>query len=355
MDAKSSRIKRPTSMDVARLAGVSKTTVSLVINNSPTANISQETRARIHDAIAQLDYHPHEMARNLSNKASHILNAAFPDAKNPHFLQIFEGIEAYAKSEGYGVFLSFTQFDLQEEKRCFDWLKQKRNDALIISSSTGKILIDEIRAIRDYGYVVTTLTPSVPQMYDATIDSVVSEPRRGEGLLLDHLIELGHRHVGYIYGVTNHDILDERLKACLEAQRERGLPVVADWICRCGPTQEEGYKATKALLEQCEGKERPTALIVVNDLLASAVLNALFGVHISVPAEMSVASFDNIPSAAYTIPPLTTVDYDAYALGEQAARLTIERLAHLDRPPVYSQLPARLIIRDSTGSAPAKK
>lgn len=345
------RLNRPTLQDVARVAGVSLTTVSFVINDVTNAGISEETRIRVNDAIAQLDYHPNEAARSLRSSATQILGLAAPEANNEHHQQTADGVETYARDQGYTVFRCITHFNVGEEQRCFQFLKQRRFDALILSLSTGGMLLDEIRTLRQQGYVITGLGFSLK---DVATDNVHVEAESGEKQLIEHLVSLGHRRIGYIYGVADQHIFGERLNACLRVQRTLGIPIVEPWICRCGPLPEDSYRAVEQLLSRCsdEKSERPTALVVVNDLLSSAVLAALFAAGISVPAQMSVASFDNTPMSRYLLPPLTTVDCNAYAMGEHAARLTIERLALPQRPYEDVSTPARLIIRQSTGSAP---
>jgi len=348
--AKSARVKRPTSRDVAHLAGVSQTTVSFVINGVTTAGISEETRARVYDAIARLDYYPNESARSLRSQATHMISLVVPEAHNEHHQQTAAGVEAYARSSGYSVFRLISNFDANEERIGFQLLKQRRFDALILSLSTGGVLIDEIRALRSQGYVLTGLGYALQAI---ETDNVRVEARSGERQLLQHLQALGHRRIGYIYGVADQKVFRERLDSCLAMQRELGIPIVESWIRRCGPMLEEGYRATQDLLAVCAGKERPTALIVVNDLLSNAVFAALSEARISIPAEMSVASFDNTPLSQYMQPSLTTVDCNAYTMGEHAARLTIERLAQPQRPYEYVEVPARLVVRQSTGHAPS--
>lgn len=353
-DTQSSRklaARRPTSEDVARLAGVSRATVSFVMNDVQSASISKETQARVWEAIAQLDYHPHEAARNLRSQSSRILAAAIPDASNPHYLQLFSGVEAYAKEKGYSVFLSTTNFKAEEEKRCFDWLKQKRSDALIMISEMERTLLEELRTIHQHKYIVTSVGSAIVNKLDLDIDSIITTPRLGEQLMLEHLASLGHRRIGYIYGVANMNTLGDRLTTCLEIQQAMGIPVVEKWIRACDPSQAGAYQATQLLLDTFSPAELPTALIVVNDLLATAVLAALAAAHVAVPAQISVIGFDNIAPAAYTVPALTTIDNDGFHLGWEAARITIERLNMPDRPSVRQELSSKLVVRQSTGPA----
>jgi DNA-binding LacI/PurR family transcriptional regulator len=337
------RIRRPTSLDVARLAGVSQTTVSFVMNGVVDAGIAEETRIRVLEAINQLDYHPHEAARNLRNRSSRILGMAIPET-NPHLLEIAMGAEDYAQDKKYGLFLSITDFLASKEQRSLEWLQQQRYDALILMSRNKIVLQEEIYDLRKKGYPITILGFPGPG-----IDSVLVDERQGQDELLRHLVALGHQRIGYIYGVADQNLFNERLVGCLTMQQALGLPVTERFIRRCGPTMNDGYAATLALLADCAGTERPTALIVVNDTLAGATLAALYSVGLSVPTDMSVASFDNTPNSAFTLPPLTTVDCEARVIGAEAARLTIERLLAPERPPESIYTRSKLIIRASTG------
>ena len=343
------RVKRPTSLDVARLAGVSHTTVSFVINDVTSAGISEETRARVLQAVAQLDYHPHEAARSLRSKASHILGVAIPEY-NPHHLEIAAGIDHYAQEHGYNTSLFITDFTLKKELQCLQWLKQRRFDALVLSPGTGSQVTDELHFLAKQGYPITMIG-----IQDRVLDGVGIEKNVGEQQLLQHLADLGHRTIGYIYGVADQEIFGGRLAACLQAQRALNLAVHEEWIWRCGPTIQDGYQAAQLMLAQTHSTERPTALVVVNDALAGAVLAALYHEGIDVPTMMSVASFDNTQLAAFAIPPLTTVDCEATHMGEAAARITIARLAESDLPRCYLATQARLIVRGSTGPAPEQE
>jgi len=340
------RTRRVTSRDVARLAGVSATTVSFVINDVPGVSIPEETRRRVHHAITQLDYHPNEAARSMGRRASRALGLVIPESVNPHYMEIAAGAEAYAERHGYEVALSITNFDLRRERRSLGWLKQQRCDALIVALAHNDALLDDLRALCHQGYPVTTLG-----FHDEVMDSVGPEREIGERLILTHLVEFGHRRVGYIHGAFTHDSPRDRLSTCLTIQRDLGVPVNDAWVRRCGPTQDDGYQATRQLLAACAGGERPTALVVVNDYIALSVLAALHEARVAVPDDMSVVSFDNTCLARYAVPALTSIDHHAHALGEQAAHLSIERIAAPHRVPVHLGTRAQLFARASSGSA----
>lgn len=340
------RKKRSTSLDVAHLAGVSHTTVSFVINDRHANRIPQETRKRVLRAVVELDYHPHEAARSLRSRASHVIAAAVPEAYNPHHLGTVEGVEAYARIHGYSILRAISNFDAAEERRCFTWLKQHRIDALILSSGDITAVQNEVCRLRAGGYIITAMGTTLP-----CLDSVAVEALAGEQQAMEHLISLGHRRIGYINGLGSPAVGSARLEACLSIVGERGLSTASNWILHCGPSPEDGYEAVARLLAVCDADTRPTALVVVNDLVASGVLAALYSARISVPKDISVVSFDNTKPAVYMVPPLTSVDDDGHNMGRESARLTIERLEDPSRPLVHLTTRATLVVRDSTGQA----
>ncbi len=345
MKKKEAGVKAPTIRDVARLSGVSHTTVSFVINDVAGESISEETRARVMEAVRVLDYHPSEAARSLNRRTSTLMGFALPEVENAHYQEIAAGIESYVEEHQFGLFRVLTHFEHARELQCFTWLKQKRYDGLILIPASGPRLNEELNHLFDLGYPVVTLG-----VMHSRVDNVQAELERGEREILQHLFELGHRRIGYIHGVADHTIFDYRLDACLRAQQQLGLTVKYDWICRCGPTVVDGYNTTKALFEGCPKEDCPTALVVVNDLLAGSSIAALSSLGLRVPQDVSIATFDNTHLAQYTVfPPLTSVDYQAYEMGRQAAGLLIARLAERDRPRVHLELRAHLIVRQSTG------
>jgi LacI family transcriptional regulator len=341
MVTKAPRVKRPTSRDVARLAGVSQTTVSLVMNNVPAVAITEETRRRVQQAIAELDYHPHEGARSLSRKATRTVGVVIPDANNPHYLDIVAGAEDYLERQGYSTFLVVTNFSADRERRTLQWLKQQRMDALILSPSSDGALGADYAAMREQGYVLTLLLEGVRMPIDS-----------GERLLLEHLRAQGHRRIGYIYGVANMEYYGKRLEICRALHHTLDIPFLDEWVRICEPTVAAAFQASLDLLASCGPDQRPTALIAVNDLLATGVLAALHAAGIPVPSHMSVAGFDNTQLASYTVPPLTTVDADARTIGAHAARLTLSRLTGQQEPPLPEETHPLLVVRGSTGPAP---
>ncbi len=339
------QVKRVTSVDVARLAGVAQSTVSLVINNKPNSDVSPETRARVLAAIAELGYHPHEGARSLRMRASHIIGFAAPEDANEHYHDLAAGVESFAREQGYSVFRSVTHWNPHEERTFLQLLTQQRVDGLIFSYGTEQSVFPDIATLRHQGQ------PIVGLGFEHDFLDTVVEATGGEAAVIEHLAELGHRRIGYIYGVADQVTLGNRLTTCLALQEAAGIPVDERWIKRCGPTREDGYRATQELLAATTAQERPTALVVVNDFVATSVCAALAAAGLHIPDDISIVSFDNTAQATYCWPPLTSVDGQSFQRGALVARLLIERLANPDAPIQHLHTQARLVVRASTGQA----
>jgi LacI family transcriptional regulator len=340
---KRSHPKRATSYDVAKLAGVSQTTVSFVINGL-TNGISEETQARVHEAIAELHFQPHEVARNLARRASRRIGIVIPES-NPHYYELVQGAKVYAQQHGYSISVHLTDFRLEEERDALQMLPRQLVDALIMVLWSGNALRQEIQDLIQQGYPIVNLG-----FFDDLGDTVVVEQSSGERQVIEHLAGLGHRRIGYIYGVGDQHV-STRLDACLAVQQGMGFPVHEQWICRCGPTQEDAYHACQDLLVRCANGQCPTALVVSNDWLTQSVYKALHEAQLVVPQDMSVVSFDNTPLATYMVPSLTSVNGETIRRGELAARLAIEHIADPKRPSQHLETHAQLIVRASTGPA----
>ncbi len=340
-----SQVKRVTSVDVARLAGVAQSTVSVVVNNKPGSDVSPETRARVLAAVAQLGYHPHEGARSLRMRVSHLIGFAAPEDANEHYYDLATGVESFAREQGYSVFRSITHWNPNEERTFLQLLTQQRVDGLIFSIGTEQAIFADIATLRQQGH------PIVGLGFEHDSLDTVAEATGGEAQVIEHLGALGHRRIGYIYGVADQAALGKRLATCLALQTAAGIPVDARWIKRCGPTREDGYRATQDLLAATAVDERPTALVVVNDFIAISVYAALAAAGVHIPRDMSVVSFDNTSQATYFWPPLTSVDGQAMTRGTLAARLLLERIAQPDAPIQHLHTQAQLVVRASTGTA----
>lgn len=334
-------MKRPTQNDVAKLAGVSRATVSYVVNGSSDVPISVETRARVLDAVAQLNYAPDSRAQSLRSGGSNTIGLLIPDLHNPHYWSIVEGVEDTVREQGYDLLFTSTSLDPQREEKTLAALSGRRMDGLILTLSFLEQSKTTLTHLAANGYPVVTLGNT-----SFNVDAVIATYRPATAQVMAHLLGLGHTRIGFIFGVGSKELATNRMSVYQESLAGAGIPINPELIDYSGPRIEDGYNAALRLLERAP---RPTALLVINDWLAIGALRAVREKGLRVPEDISIASFDDTEMAAYLNPPLTSVRSNGHELGRQAASLLLERISKPDRPIRRVQIEAELIIRQSTG------
>jgi LacI family transcriptional regulator len=345
-------MKRPTQVDVARLAGVSRATVSYVVNGLTDGRvpISEDTRQRVLDAVAELDYVPDARAQALRSGDTKTIGLIMLDIHNPHFWETIDGVEQEARAAGYHILLSSTTPDYKYAEDIFKDLSNRRIDGLILM---GTFIDQSEEAQNTLSQLLKRRLPivEISDRYNVNhnVDRVVSDYREATMEVMAHLLSLQHRRIGLIYGVAIPELGEDRLQPYRESLQAAGLPINEDLMVECGLTIEDGYQAARQLLEQ---PSRPTALLAINDLLAIGALRAAGDLGLIVPDDLSLAGYDDIPMAKYLMPRLTTASKEATRLGREAAKLLLARLSDPDRSRQEISIPSRLIIRESTGPAP---
>ena len=336
-------MKRPTQKDVARRAGVSRSTVSYVLNDQTQQKIpiSDETRQRVLDAIDELGYEPDARAQSLRRGNTNIVGVIIPVIQNPFFWQILSGISDGLQEAGYSLHLTHHPLDLQQEANTIRQLKTQPVDGFILLAAAKYLLPRLTEYLHKSGRPVVEITAA-----KADFDHVVHTYNSGTRDLMAHLLELGHRRIGFVYGIAQEVQGFDRLLAYREIMKDAGLSVDEAFEVHCGETLEEAYQAAYTLLNHAD---RPTALLVINDMLAMAVLRAANDLGLTVPGDLSVASFDDIPFASYTSPRLTTVSGKAEESGRAAVRLLLKRFAEPDLPQQVTTVNTALMVRESTG------
>jgi len=345
-------MKRPTQVDVARLAGVSRATVSYVVNGltGDRVPISEETRQRVLDAVAELGYEPDARAQALRSGNTKAIGLIIPDIRNPHFWENADGVEQEARVSGYHLLLSSMDLSPEYAEDVFKDLSRRRIDGLILM---GSFIGQSEEAKNTLTQLLKRRLPIVEISdhfnVDYTVDCVVSDYRAATMEVMSHLLSLQHRRIGLIYGVAMPELAEDRLQPYQDSLQAAGLSADQELIVECGPTIEDGYQAVLQLLKL---PSRPTALIAINDLLAIGALRAARDLSLHVPTDLSLASYDDILMAKYLVPRLTTVSKDAVRLGREAVQLLMARIQEPNRSYQRINIPARLIIRESTGPAP---
>lgn len=338
-------MKRPTQKDVAQRAGVSRSTVSYVLNDQAELKIpiSDETRQRVLDAVAALGYEPDARAQALRRGTTKIVGVIMPVIHNPFFWQTLSGISNALREAGYSLHLSPPPLDAQQEANTIRELRSQRVDGLILLAAVKYLLPGLSSYLREVGHPIVEITAA-----KAEFDHVIHGYASGTRALMAHLFELGHRRIGFIYGVTQIEQGFDRLHTYREMLQEAGLSDSKALEVHCGDTLEEAYVAAHAVLSR---PDRPTALLVINDILAMAVLRAAADLGLTVPGDLSVAGFDDIPFSSYIVPRLTTVSGKAETSGREAVRLLLKRLEAPELPQQVTAAGVQLIIRESTGPA----
>lgn len=331
---------RPTVKDVATLAGVSPKTVSNVLTGS--ASVTDRTRARVETAMVELDYVPNYSARSLRNGRSGVIALALPDLATSFSATITHHFVQEAHERGLAVQIEETAKDPTREYELLSRARAHQIDGLVLNpvtledSAVGHA--DSLPPVVLIGEVRQRLTDQVG------IDSVTAARDATR-----HLIERGARRVGVVGAPTDGfrtATSETRLKGYRLALADAGLSRDESLLGRCEEwTSSSGRAATARLLERA----RPDALFCFTDSLALGALSALWSAGLRAPQDVLVCGFDDIPDAAATTPPLTTVRFDARAYASTALDLLEDRLLDRAIPPRRRRIPHALVVRASTG------
>jgi len=330
-----------TMSDVARTAGVSVATVSRVLSNAG-AGVSPELRERVVAAVAELDYHPNHLPRNMRARTSRTIGLVISDIDNPFFTAIARGAEDVAQRRGYTMVLSNTDEDAEREEIALQTMAAERAAGVIVSS-TG-LHSDGVRRLISTGIPVVALDRRIN---GAHVDTVVVDNETAAYEAVSHLAALGHRRVAMVGGPGKVSSIRERESGYERAVRDHGLE---PGLLRHGDLREAGGRRTT--LELLDEEPRPTAIFSVNNMSTIGVLHALRERGLRAPDDVSVVGFDDIPTGDLLDPPLSVVRQPTYQLGARAAELLLRRVAERGAPVQEVVLAASLVLRPSTGPPP---
>ncbi len=335
--------RRATSADVAARAGVSRTTVSFVLNARTDAGIPPETWRRIEEAAKDLGYHPHGAARALAGGASLTIGFVLRQsseqvAADALLAETLWGIASEARTGGYRVLVEPLS---PNGGRYSELLLSQRVDGLIVSGP--RVDDEELAALVADGFPII-LQGSLP---DVPAPSVDIDNRAGARAAVEHLIGLGHRRIGCITNAPMaYTAAADRVAGYRDALAAAAIAFDADLVAEGAFDAASGHAAMTSLLSQAD---HVTAVFVASDIVAFGALRALREAGLRVPADISVVGFDDIPLARHFDPPLTTIRLPANALGAAAGRALVDRLA--GRPTSdRTLLPTELIVRESTAA-----
>jgi LacI family transcriptional regulator len=324
--------------ELAKLAGVSKTTVSRVINNKP--DVDPATREKINSLIEQYGFQPNAFAKAISLKQSNHIGLLIPHKaeyifSNPFYTEVMRGVSTTVDEKGYYLVMCYAH-----EVNYMDIYRQKRVDGFILLSpgSFHKQIIESLN-MGGVPFVSTARIAAEPTMTYVDVDNFA-----GASMLMEHLISLGHRRIAFI-GKPTLQSSQDRLSAYQAALEQAGIPYESELALVTDTSSvESGHAYTLHLLQS---KWPPTAIFLANDVMAIGAINAAHESGLRVPEDISIVGFDDIPFSNYTNPPLTTVHQPAYEKGVRAAELLINLLETQEIQESVI-LPMQMIVRKST-------
>ncbi|EPS8933091.1 substrate-binding domain-containing protein [Vibrio cholerae] len=327
-----------TMKDIARLAGVSTSTVSHVINKSRF--VSDEIAERVNNAAQQLNYAPSALARSLKMNRTKTIGMLVTTSTNPFFGEVVKGVERSCYHQGYNLILCNTEGDNQRMKASINTLLQKRVDGLLLMCSTleGERL-DVFDRYPDIPIVVMDWGPIL-----FASDKIQDNSLQGGYMAAKHLIECGHKEIGCITGPLIRHQAQMRYEGYKRALAEAGIAINPDWIVESDFECEGGYQAFEKLYQR--GK-LPSALFVSNDMMAMGVIQAASQRGLRVPDDLSLIGYDDVHIAKFMTPALTTIHQPKYRLGKAAVDTLLYRLENPDTMAQVVQLEPTLVVRNS--------
>ena len=329
---------KPTIYTVAEEAGVSIATVSRAFNNHP--RISEETKRKIFGIADALGYYPSATARNLANSTTETLGLVLPRPSDPFFSEFIRGAEEVSKANQYHL-LIYTSQNLDEEDAFLSFLPA-RIDGLVLASygSTGQY----VRRLHSQRFPFVLIGSAHP---DLVTDTVRPDNQVGAHLLTKHLIEQhGYEKIAFICGPDDQKHSAERLSGYRQALQEHDIPWREDWIVHGDFNEASGYACAQQLLQL---PDPPRAIFAGNDWMAIGAMAAANDCGKTIPTEVAVVGFDDVPSARYLQPALTTISVATYEQGRRAVEQLLVRISNPDAPRMDIVIPAPVILRRSCG------
>ncbi|WP_434145034.1 substrate-binding domain-containing protein [Photobacterium leiognathi] len=331
-----------TMKDVAKLAGVSTSTVSHVINK--TRFVSEEISERVNKAAKELNYYaPSALARSFKVNRTKTIGMLVTTSTNPFFGEVVKGVERSCYQQGYSLILCNTEGDHQRMHESINTLLQKRVDGLILMCAT--LEGEHFDIFEHYADIPVVVMDWGPMQF--TSDKIQDNSLRGGYMAAKYLIDAGHSEIGCITGPLNRIQAEMRYNGYLQAMDEAGFSVEPSWVVEADFECEGGYNAFSQL--HANGT-LPSALVVANDMMAMGVINAANELGIQIPEQLSIIGYDDIHIAKFMSPSLTTIHQPKYRLGQAAVETLLTRLDEPETAPRIIELEPTLVERNSVKS-----
>lgn len=325
--------------DVARAAQVSVSTVSHVING--TRKVHAETTQKVEQAIAALGYIPNSLARSLARSATSTIGVAIPALSNHYFAETVQAIDTECAKHGLMMMLTDTHDDPLQELRVIQSLHQRRVDGILFAPSS-----DPQELALKYLKVNQIPTVLVDRLHGHDFDQVGVENVQSTAKMISHLIEHGHRRIGFVSGTPASSTSLERLDGYSLALSQAGIEF-EESLVECGFSSiKPAQMATKRLVNL---KNPPTAIMASNNMMTIGAMHTLRECRINVPKDIALVGFDDFDWASFFNPRLTVIRQPLEQQGRLAVQLLIQRIQTPERALEVHRLQPKLMIRDSCG------
>lgn len=332
--------KRPTLLDVADRAGVSRATASLVVRKSPL--VSTSTRERVEAAMAELGYVYNAGAARMRAAQSRTVGVVVPNLTNPFFAVLLAGMESVFETEGLAVIFANSNESLEKQSGFLRRMREHAADGVIVCPCEGT----DLRLVEDAAAWSLPLVQALRYVPGTSSDYAGIDYRAGMREATERLIGLGHRRILFVSGNRRHSAQADRLAGFREAMSARRLD--ADAVIHLPLTHGAAREAAAAI---AAGPDRPSAVICFNDVVALGLHRGFLDLGLTLGRDISLAGFDNVAEAALVLPGLTSVATKPFSVGENAARLLLRRIGEPAAPVSRLIEPTEFVARESVGPA----
>lgn len=309
----------PTLKDVAILAGVSTATVSRTLSGA--YYVTDETKRKVLEAVAALNYQPNGIARSLRNAKTQTIGVLVPDISNPYFMQIVSALEDYLSASEYNLLIASSGESAIKEDALLRVFLEKRVDGLVLAPSRMELG----KALDGYLNQAIPVVLVDRSVQDVSVDTVVEESENSTYDLVQYVISMGHSKIAIINGRSVLSTVVERERGYMRALKDAGIPIRTDYILQGDYSQPSGYSLGKRLLNM--GSDRPTAVFCTNNSIALGVMIACHELKCQIPKDLSVVSFGDLLLPAFVTPRITAILQNPKMVGTTAARILLDRLS----------------------------
>jgi len=338
-------VARATIVDVARRAGVSKSTVSLVLGGSSL--VAEATRERVTEAMAELGYIYHRGAATLRGAKSGVLGMVINDLSNPFYVELAIGIEQACQGAGFVPFLANSAEDPVRQQEVIRSMREHGAAGLVLAPAIDTCASDVKGLV--VGLPVVQVMRRLPGLKASL---VAPENKEGARKATAHLIAQGHKRVAFVGGTTSLLVREERLSGYRLALEDAGIPLDASLVIETRTNYSGGGAAVPQLLNL---RDPATATLCFNDVVAIGLIRALTQAGATIGRKFAVIGFDDIEEAKHMLPALTSVAVNARNLGSRAAQLLMRQIASGNFEPESILCPTSLIIRSSCGTSASQE